>query len=306
MMPPTADTHSEIASAAVDRISKQLKELAEDAESLRRLNASIKPLRIVRDKPRPNAKSLLVAATEDLNDAGEDIDAQRDTADGSFARSSQVSPPASLPTIATTPPVTHGPPEDERSPENERASGDEYNLEDTGRTRENDRHSRPSPQAQKRKRADSVPGSPRKHKSRNLSSTNLLTKANRQLRQRNVEAALRQPEPTATPDSREEIILAKWKPKLPLLGNAWSELMNMYPDSWPTDQRLAAIDEALFKADLLHPRRPLQDFASGLRAWVAQWVDTSQQQGGITVPAHLHGKKEFLEFWAMDRDVQTY
>lgn len=79
----------------------------------------------------------------------------------------------------------------------------------------------------------------------------------------------------------------------------------MYPSTWSRDQKLLTIDDALFKASLLHPAAPIKDFANGMRAWVGQWVAPSQRPQ-ITIPLHLRGKKEFQEFWAIDRNVQTY
>jgi hypothetical protein len=82
--------------------------------------------------------------------------------------------------------------------------------------------------------------------------------------------------------------------------------LTVYPTSWTVGQQLLALDEALVKTNVIQPSDAIQEFANGIQSWVSQWIDAVHRPNGITVPGHLRGQKQYQEFWAIDRDLQTY
>ena len=55
-----------------------------------------------------------------------------------------------------------------------------------------------------------------------------------------------------------------------------------------------------------HPGPGIRDIARGLQSWESRWIDTPKPpRRGVAVPLHLQGKKNYQEFWALDRNIQT-
>lgn len=286
-----------------------------DAESVRQLNALIKPLRIVRDKPRPSTKSLLVEATavEQAEDQGTGHDTaespQEDRASGcEEATSASVHASTNADTSrGNATPASSGEAYDTAPREGEARKDEAKSTSSTPTSR------RPSSLKRKRPQPDTTdslkPRPTARKKPKDLSTTNLLTKANRERRQKETETVLREgctSPGTPAEEAEGASILAKWSQNLPNLASSWDSLLSSYPSNWDTEQRLVAVDEALFKASLLHPRLPLRNFSQGLQLWVAQWIEAAQRPHAPQVPQHLRGKKDFQEFWALDQDVQMY
>ena len=113
-----------------------------------------------------------------------------------------------------------------------------------------------------------------------------------------------------TPDDLDKMqrraLITRWAESFPDLESSCSRLLSAFPLSWSLGQQLLALDEALIKTTLLQPAQSVQDFTLGIESWVAQWINSSSRPNGITVPAHLRGKKVYQEFWAIDRDIQSY
>lgn len=283
----------------------------------RDLNALIKPLRIVRDEPRPTPKSLLIDATEHgdpsvtphpepreahvdgshatppstRSSAAQEEQAARNSDDESSSGDSEVARAQDAPTDPTSPAEATAA---EACP---RSSTPALTLERRAAKR----------QAAASTAAASASSSTKRRKTMPATTDNLLTRAHRERRRELTASALRTNESPGSSAHDGAIILAKWAGEVPQLSASWTTLLSSYPAGWDRERRLLAVDEALFKANLLHPLAPLRDFSQGLRSWVTQWIDKSQRPTDATLaPQHLRGKKDFQEFWAMDRNIQAY
>lgn len=276
-------------------VAHHLQSLAEDQSQLRQLNALIKPLRIVRDRPRATV-SLLVDAAKVTNQQAEhtkanaiETNADDATAASSSASSPHQTPPPQPPEDDSTRALSPKPPTSAPTPgpttSEEGATG--------------------SATRKRKREADGPPeqsSQPTQNKTRNLSTTNLLSKANRRNRQQEIRSAL---SVTTSHGPRDAFVLEKWSPEFESLDESWESLLASYPSTWTHEQKLSAVDEALFKAKLLQPEPSVLDFVNGLSTWTAQWINPSQRLEP-QAPLHLRGKKEFQDFWIIDRNVQTY
>lgn len=52
------------------------------------------------------------------------------------------------------------------------------------------------------------------------------------------------------------MVLDEWPRNVPTLSAPWIDFIAAYPSAWRKEQRLMAVDGAVFKANPLHPRLP--------------------------------------------------
>ena len=101
-------------------------------------------------------------------------------------------------------------------------------------------------------------------------------------------------------------LVKKWSKSHPELESKCEELLAPYPSTWSPGQQLLALDEALTKTSILQPAKAISEFIAGFESWVSQWSGAPGRSGSLTTPSHLRGHKQYQEFWAIDKDLQTY